>query len=454
MILVKMISKTQNLRKSWIKFSSPAFISILFLLSIGLLLSGCGLFPLSEPTVVGLPPTPVPATVTTAPTITAEEPSSPTPQEAAQTPQAVQPSPEIIPQVESLPDPDRYSWSVFANGLDRPLFLTHAGDQSGRIFVVEKAGRILIFKDGVQLAEPFLDIVRLVNSQSSERGLLGLAFHPSYAENGQVFVNYTDLNGNTVVARYQVSDDENRADPNSQEILLNISQPYSNHNGGMIAFGPDGFLYIGMGDGGSGGDPQGNAQNPNALLGKILRIDVDSGSPYGFPPGNAPGGRPEIWALGVRNPWRFSFDRVTGDMLIGDVGQNQWEEIDILPAGILGGINLGWDFYEGTHPYEGTPPEGNSFIFPVIEYQHGGGTCSVTGGYVYRGSLLPDWQGVYLFGDYCTGTVWGALPDSSGNWQTNQLFDLQASLSSFGEDEKGEIYLIDLGGTIYKLTGK
>ena len=452
MISMKMISKMQNLRKSWTKHSNPTFIPIVFLLLFGLLLNGCSLFPLSEPTVVGSPPTSVPATVTPPPTIT--DTATPESQEATQTPQAAQPTTEAIPQVESLPNPEGYTWSVFASGLDRPLFLTHAGDQSGRIFVVEKTGRILIFKDGVQLAEPFLDIVRLVNSQSSERGLLGLAFHPNYAENGQFFVNYTDLNGDTVVARYQVSNDENRADPNSQEILLNISQPYSNHTGGMIAFGPDGYLYIGMGDGGSGGDPQGNAQSPNTLLGKILRIDVDGGTPYGIPDGNAPGGRPEIWALGVRNPWRFSFDRATGDMLIGDVGQNQWEEIDILPARILGGINLGWNFYEGTHPYTGTPPEGNNFIFPVIEYQHAGGTCSVTGGYVYRGSLLPDWQGVYLFGDYCTGTVWGALPDSSGNWQTEQLFDLQASLSSFGEDENGELYLIDLGGTIYTLVGK
>jgi glucose/arabinose dehydrogenase len=222
----------------------------------------------------------------------------------------------------------------------------------------------------------------------------------------------------------------------------------------MIAFGADGFLYIGMGDGGSGGDPQGNAQNPDTLLGKILRIDVDSGTPYGIPAGNAPGGRPEIWALGVRNPWRFSFDRATGDLLIGDVGQNQWEEIDILPAGILGGINLGWDFYEGMNIYEGTPDAESSFVFPVIEYGHGGGNCSVTGGYTYRGSQLPEWQGVYLFGDYCSGAVWGAIPDASGDWQTAHLFTVPANLSSFGEDENGEIYLLDLKGTIYKLTRK
>jgi len=213
------------------------------------------------------------------------------------------------------------------------------------------------------------------------------------------------------------------------------------------------YLYIGMGDGGSAGDPQGYAQNPNTLLGKMLRLDVDSRTPYSIPAGNAPDGLPEIWALGVRNPWRFSFDRATGDLLIGDVGQNAWEEIHILPAGILGGLNLGWDYYEGTHALEGSPPADANLIFPVIEYQHTGGNCSVTGGYTYRGAQFPDWQGVYLYGDYCTGRVWGAIPDANGNWQTAQLFSVQAAIASFGEDENGELYLVDLGGTIYTLAG-
>ena len=255
-----------------------------------------------------------------------------------------------------------------------------------------------------------------------------------------------------MVARYQVSADSNAADPDSQKILLTIAQPYGNHNGGMIAFGPDGYLYIGMGDGGSGGDPQGNAQNPQTLLGKMLRIDVDGGDPYSIPEGNAPGGAQEVWASGVRNPWRFSFDRASGDLWIGDVGQNQWEEINLLPAGIQGGTNLGWDYYEGTHSFEGVPPEGKMLVAPVIEYSHSGGHCSVTGGYVFRGAN-PDWQGVYLYGDYCSNTIWGALYGQEGIWQTQQLFTggEGRGLASFGEDESGELYAIYLNGVILKL---
>jgi glucose/arabinose dehydrogenase len=445
--------KMPNLQRKKIK-PKPKFIYLFaVILMFGLLLSGCSLFSSSEPSVVGSPPTRVPATATIETSPTQEQAVTET-QEPVPATQTAEPTPEPILQADTLPDPNLYNWTLFASGLDRPVFLTHAGDQSGRVFVVEKTGRIQIFQDGTALSEPFLDIVQLVNSRDSERGLLGLAFHPKYAENGLFYVNYTNLNGDTVVARYQVSADKDRADANSQQVLLTVAQPYPNHNGGMIAFGPDGYLYVGMGDGGSGGDPQGNAQNPNTLLGKILRIDVDGGTPYSIPAGNAPGGLAEIWALGLRNPWRFSFDRLTGDLLIGDVGQNQWEEIDILPGGILGGSNLGWDYYEGTHTYEGNPPAGTSLIFPVIEYPHNGGKCSVTGGYTYRGTQFPDWQGVYLYGDYCAGLVWGAIPDANGNWQTAELFKVQAALASFGEDESGELYLLDLNGSIYKLGKK
>ena len=452
MTSVKMISKMQSSKKKRNRIT-PLVFSLGIAVLLGGILSGCGAFSSDGPVVVGNPPTPILDTKTPE-TLPTQEQLTPTNQEPSQTPVDIQPSPEPLPQVSTFPDASLYSWSLFASNLDRPLFLTHAGDQSGRIFVVEKAGRILIFQDGVQLEDPFLDIVQLVNSRDSERGLLGLAFHPKYAQNSLFFVNYTDLNGDTVVARYRVSGDTNRADPSSQEVLLNISQPYGNHNGGMIAFGPDGTLYIGMGDGGSGGDPQGNAQNPNSLLGKMLRIDVDNGTPYSIPAGNAPDGLPEIWALGLRNPWRFSFDRATGDLLVADVGQSQWEEINILPANLPGGINLGWDYYEAMHAYESTPPEGTDFVFPVIEYQHSGGNCSVTGGYTYRGAQLPDWQGVYLYGDYCSGTVWGAIPDADGKWATVQLFKIQAAIASFGEDERGELYLIDLSGKILKLTQK
>ena len=335
------------------------------------------------------------------------------------------------------------------------MFLTHAGDGSGRIFVIEKVGRILIFEDGTRRDAAFLNIAGEVNSQDSERGLLGLAFHPNYPETPYFYVNYTDLSGTTVVSRFQVSaDDPNLADPNSEKVLLKISQPFANHNGGMIAFGPDGYLYIGMGDGGSGGDPQGNAQNPQSLLGKMLRIDVDNGDPYATPADNAPNALPEIWALGVRNPWRFSFDRATGDLLIGDVGQNAWEEIDFLPAGISSGLNLGWNYYEGTHEFQGQPSAELQFVSPIFEYSHSGGQCSVTGGYVYRGQALDAWQGVYLFGDYCAGVVWGALQGADGSWQIQEMFSVGQPIASFGEDEDGEVYLVSLSGTILKLVSQ
>jgi glucose/arabinose dehydrogenase len=318
------------------------------------------------------------------------------------------------------------------------------------LFIVEKPGTILIHLNGELLPTPFLNIRSLINSRDFERGLLGLAFHPEYTQNGRFFVNYTDLSGDSVIASYQVSGDANIADPDSQQVLLTIPQPYANHNGGMLAFGPDGYLYIGVGDGGSGGDPQGNGQNPDTLLGKILRIDVNSTTPYAIPEGNSPTGRPEIWAHGLRNPWRFSFDRATGNLLIGDVGQNQWEEIHILPEGTPGGINLGWDYFEGTHVFEGSPPADKSFISPVIEYNHSGGNCSVTGGYVYRGSL-PEWQGIYLYGDYCSGVIWGALANSDNTWKTQELFTSESGLASFGEDQDGELYSIFLHGEIFKL---
>jgi len=434
--LTKKISRTRNLP------SQNSFVLFLIaLLALGLLMTGCSFPSASQPEVVAQPPTPKPAEPTPTP-----EP----PQQADTATSEPTQAPVTVANVSQFPDAAQYPSQQIANGLAQPVFLTHAGDSSGRLFIIEKPGTIRILQDGELLPTPFLNIVGQVDSEKSERGLLGLAFHPNYAENGRFFIDYTDLNGNTVIAGLQVSADPNIADPDSQQILLTITQPYANHNGGMIAFGPDSYLYIGMGDGGSGGDPQGNAQNPDSLLGKILRIDVDSASPYGIPEGNSPTGRPEIWALGLRNPWRFSFDRATGDLFIGDVGQNQWEEIDILPAGILGGINLGWNYIEGTHSYEGTPPAGVEFISPVIEYQHGGGSCSVTGGYVYRGSL-PEWQGIYLYGDYCTGKIWGALANPDGTWQTTELFATNLNLVSFGEDQAGELYAVFLNGEIHKL---
>jgi glucose/arabinose dehydrogenase len=338
------------------------------------------------------------------------------------------------------------------DGLTEPVALAHAGDGSGRLVVVEQPGRIRVIQNGTLLPEPFLDIEALVNDRSNEQGLLGLAFHPNYTENGFFFINYTDVNGDTAVVRYSVSSDPNRADAASARIILQVAQPFPNHNGGDLAFGPDGYLYIGLGDGGSGGDPQGNGQNLAALLGKMLRIDVNNGDPYAIPPDNPFAGRadarPEIWAYGLRNPWRYSFDRATGDLYIADVGQNAYEEVNYQPAASAGGENYGWNKYEGAHPYAGGSPGG--LVMPVAEYSHSQG-CSVTGGYVYRGPSLPALNGVYLYADYCFGTVW-ALYRASAGWENVTFLEASFTISSFGEDEAGELYLLDhRGGAVYQL---
>lgn len=344
----------------------------------------------------------------------------------------------------SFPDPNAYEWELVVADLSRPVDVQSNG--SGRLFIIEKVGRIRILQDGQLLEQPFLDISDLVGSSGNEQGLLGLAFHPQYAQNGRFFVNYTDNDGNTVISRFQASNDPNLADASSEVQLLGIDQPFPNHNGGVLAFGPDGHLYAGMGDGGAAGDPFGNAQKTDNLLGKVLRIDVDSAEPYAVPPDNPFGN--EIWAYGLRNPWRMSFDRATGDLYIGDVGQNAWEEIDYLPAGTGAGTNFGWDFREGAHEYEGSAPGG--LVDPIAEYSHPDGGCSVTGGYVYRGTM-PEWNGIYLFGDYCTGFIWGLI-ESNGTWQMQQLFDVDVTITSFGQDDAGEIYLISDNGSIYRLS--
>lgn len=342
--------------------------------------------------------------------------------------------------------------------LQSPIFVTHAGDGSNRLFVVEKAGVIRIVADGALLETPFLDISKLVNSNGNEQGLLGLAFAPTYAESGFFFVNYIDSAGDTVVARYQVmADDANQADPTTEFVILQVDQPAANHNGGMLAFGPDGYLYIGLGDGGGAGDRYGNGQNPATLLGKLLRLDVlsDPTQPYTIPADNpwvkadwnGDDMRDEVWALGLRNPWRFSFDRATGDLWIGDVGQNQFEEIDYSPAG-QGGINYGWPTMEASSCYNSSDDAcaRTGLQLPVAEYSHSG-HCSITGGYVYRGTAIPGLQGVYLYGDYCSGTLWATWFDGQA-WQTAKLATKATSLSSFGEDEAGELYVTDLAGGV------
>lgn len=357
------------------------------------------------------------------------------------------PEPSPVPQkAAEIPDPAGYAWRELVTGLNRPVGLTSAGDGSGRLFLIEQPGRILVYQGDRLLETPFLDIQDRVGSSQSEQGLLGLAFPPDYAATGIFFVNYTAKDGSTIVSRFSVSPDPDRADSTSEDVLLTIAQPYQNHNGGQISFGPEGYLWIATGDGGGAGDPQGNAQNLDNLLGKLLRIDIDQ-LPYAIP-GDNPFGN-EIWSYGLRNPWRFTFDPANGDLFIADVGQKLWEEINYLPAGSPAGANFGWDYREGRHPYEGTPPADLQFIDPVFEYDHSQG-CSISGGAVYRGSL-PEWQGVYLYGDFCTGMVWGLLQDADGAWQNAQLFSTDRRIAALDQDESGEVYLVDIQGAILRL---
>jgi glucose/arabinose dehydrogenase len=357
------------------------------------------------------------------------------------------------PTVRELPDPSGYSWQTVVSGLDRPVGLVDAGDGSGRLFILEQGGLIRILQEGILLSAPFLDLTQRV-SCCGERGLLGLAFHPRFIENGYFYVDYTEVANNqlyTVVARYSVlPGDPNLADAGSEMRLLHIEQPYQNHNGGEVQFGLDGYLYVGMGDGGSAGDPHGNGQSLTTLLGKILRLDVDAFEPYAIPPDNPfvnTDSMWEIWAYGLRNPWRFSFDTRTGDIYISDVGQDAWEEISFLAAGNPGGTNFGWNYYEGNHSYRGSPPPDANIVMPVAEYGHELGN-SITGGYVYRGFALPAWQGVYLYGDFGSGRVWGLLRLEDGSWQNALMFETSYSVSSFGQDWLGNIYLVDYGGQI------
>jgi glucose/arabinose dehydrogenase len=342
---------------------------------------------------------------------------------------------------------------VVTHGLRSPLFLTHAGDGSGHLFIVEQAGTIQVVVQGVLQDKPFLDITKRVLS-GGERGLLGLAFHPDYRRNGRFFVNYTrQRDGATVLAEYHRDGQTLQALPD-ERVLMTVPQPFANHNGGMVAFGPDGFLYVGRGDGGSKGDPQNRAQNTQELLGKILRIDVDRDQPYAIPADNPfarSGGRPEIFAYGVRNPWRFSFDRETKVLWLADVGQYEWEEIDLVTKG----GNYGWHVTEGFHCYEPAqdcPIRG--LTMPVFEYGHEKGRCSITGGYVYRGKAIPALRGTYVFGDFCSGEVFGLQADVSGTLRSEPdvLRKTRSRISSFGEDAAGELYVVDHGGGVYRIS--
>jgi glucose/arabinose dehydrogenase len=361
------------------------------------------------------------------------------------------PSPAVLPT-----GPDRLGLERVTDGLVDPIGITAANDGSGRLFVNERGGRIRIIGPGGSLqAGAFTDLTNRITA-GDERGLLGLAFHPEFVTNRRLFVHYSRAgDGATVVSELRASADLATADASSERVLLTVAQPFSNHNGGQLAFGPDGYLYVGLGDGGSGGDPLGNGQNRNVLLGKILRIDVDAepqgrrayalpaDNPFGREGTDPGGGLPEIWAFGLRNPWRFTFDARSGDLFIGDVGQGSWEEIDRQPADSAGGENYGWNATEGRHCYQDGCDLGR-YVQPVAEYSHDLG-CSVTGGYVYRGTSQPTLQGVYVFADYCSGTVFTLQADLRTS-APKPVLDSGLSISAFGTDEDGELYLADIGG--------
>jgi len=375
---------------------------------------------------------------------------SSTPASAPESTHTPTPMPTLtLVRVASMPDPQGFHWVSVVSDLQRPVDLVHTGDE--RLFAVEQRGVIYVIEGGQVLEPAFLDLRERVNDRANEQGLLGLAFHPDYSQNGYLFVNYSDAGGRTVVSRFQVSEDRNQARADSESLVLSIDQPFSNHNGGGLKFGPDGFLYIGTGDGGSGGDPQGNGQRLDTLLGKMLRIDVDAQDTYAVPPDNpfaAGGGRGEIWSYGLRNPWRFSFDSATGDLYIADVGQRVWEEVNFQAATSHGGENYGWNMREGAHPFSsGDAPD---LIEPFAEYSHDAG-CSITGGVVVRSASLPTWYGVYLYADYCSGIVWGALRSADGAWEIAILYESDFQISSFGEGADGAVYLLDHDGGVYRL---
>lgn len=359
-----------------------------------------------------------------------------------------------------VPGMPNLTLSVVASGLNDPLDLQTPPGERARLFVVEQAGRIRIVRNGSLVGTPYLDISDRINS-GDERGLLGLAFHPQFAQNGRFFVYYTDRRGDIHISEFRAaSAGADTADPSTERLILFANhQPFANHNGGGLAFGADGFLYIGLGDGGGGGDPQNNAQNLGRVLGKMLRIDVNNGNPYAVPNGNPfvgrPGAAPEIWAYGLRNPFRFSLDRATSDLYIGDVGQNQIEEVDVGLRSRGGGENYGWPVTEGTQcfrPSSGCNTAG--LTLPLTQYNHGLG-CSVTGGYVYRGCRLPGYAGTYFYGDFCTGLVRSfrlvnGQAAEERDW-TSALGSSRFSISSFGTDDDGELYVVDYGGQILRL---
>ena len=357
---------------------------------------------------------------------------------------------------ESSFDPAGYSLNLepVVTGLSSPVQMIDPNDGSGRLFVVQQTGQVVIVQDGV-VTGTLMDISGQI-STGSEQGLLSIALHPDFAENGRFFIDYTDATGNTQIEEWKISaDDPNLADPATATTILSVEQPAENHNGGLLLFGPDGYLYIGLGDGGNQGDPNANGQNLGVLLGKILRIDIDKTDgdlPYAIPADNPfidrADARSEIWAYGLRNPWRFSFDRETGDLYIGDVGQGEIEEANYQPAG-EGGLNYGWNTMEGTRCYLEADCDQTGLTLPFFEYYHSSGAgCSITGGYVYRGEAVASLSGGYIAGDYCTGYIWAVNPETGA---ATDGIESGLAISSFAEDAQGELYVVDLNGGLYKI---
>jgi glucose/arabinose dehydrogenase len=352
------------------------------------------------------------------------------------------------------PLPDDLSVTVVASGLSSPVFLT-APPGDPRLFVVEQTGRIRVIKNGQTLSTPYLDLAAKVTC-CGERGLLGMAFHPQFASNGFFYVNYTGAGGHTVIERYHAMPSSDVADASSASLVLGFNQPFANHNGGMLAFGPDGMLWIGTGDGGSGGDPQNNGQTLTTLLGKMLRIDVNvAGAPYGIPPSNPfatlSTNRREIWGWGLRNPWRYSFDRADGTLYVADVGQGTWEEVHVVPY-TQSSVNYGWRIMEGNHCYNATTCDRTGLNIPLHEYGHADGHCSITGGYVYRGQAIPNLRGRYFYSDYCTGFL-RSFRLENGAAVEHMTWDVGAlgNVTSFGEDSSGELYILG-DGTVFRIT--
>lgn len=347
-------------------------------------------------------------------------------------------------------DNTAYALQPVLDGLTFPTTIIQAPQDSTRLFLADLSGKVFILKDGALLPTPFLDLSKQIVASASGSGLHNIVFHPDYAQNGLFYITYTLPDRDEVLMRYHVSQDNpDMADPDSALLIMKIQHLTEFHYGGQLAFGPDGDLYWSMGDGAYKKSP---AQNWHSYLGSILRLDVDHGDPYTVPAGNAtivqPTAKPELWAKGLRNPWRFSFDRLTGDLYIPDVGESSVEEINVLPAGSAGGTNFGWSFFEGNTPFKATDKTG--LTFPVVTYAHDSGNCSIIGGYVYRGTALPALVGKYIFGDYCSGMIWSTYQKSPGNWYTAELLPSKLHLTTFGQDNDGEVYVGAMGG-MYKL---